>query len=274
MTTSTACGPVDPLDLEMARLASATFETVCDKMSEFAFDEALKAIWTFISRMNKYIDETAPWKLGKENDPRLESVLGTLYQALIQIALMVAPFMPETAARMWKQLGLEGDPSGALFEDYPWGFLPEGTTIRREEILFPRIELKAWEEARAEREARRNLLPDPGEHEAEIGVEEFRKIELRTARVLSVEPVPNADKLYKLNLDLGYERRTIVSGIREFYEPADLVGRDIIVICNLKPAKLRGVQSNGMLLAAESPDGKELALLTLDRPITPGSRIH
>lgn len=272
--TVTACGPVDPLDLEMARLASSTFETVRARMSEFAFDEALKAIWSFISRMNKYIDETAPWKLGKENDPRLDSVLGTLYQALIQIALMVAPFMPETACRMWNQLGLAGDPANALFEDYPWGFLPEGTTIRRDEVLFPRIDLKAWEEARAEREAKRNLLPDPGEHEAEVGVEEFRKIELRTARVLSVEPVPNASKLYKLNLDLGYERRTIVSGIREFYEPAELVGRDIIVICNLKPAKLRGVVSNGMLLAAESPDGKELALLTLDRPITPGSRIH
>ncbi|MFA0888892.1 MAG: methionine--tRNA ligase [Synergistales bacterium] len=270
----TGCGPSDPLDAEMEKLASTTFETVFDRMSEFAFDEALKAIWTFISRMNKYIDETAPWKLGKDNDPRLDSVLGTLYQALVQISLMVAPFMPETSRRMWGQLGLGGDPSSALFEDYPWGFLPEGTAIRRGEILFPRIDMKEWEAAKAEREAKKSLLPDPGEHEAEVGVEDFRKIELRTARVLGVEPVPNANKLYRLDLDLGYERRTIVSGIREFYEPQELVGRDIIVICNLKPAKLRGVLSNGMLLAAESPDGKELALLTLDRPITPGSRIH
>jgi methionyl-tRNA synthetase len=270
----TGCGPSDPLDAEMEKLASTTFETVFDRMSEFAFDEALKAIWTFISRMNKYIDETAPWKLGKDNDPRLDSVLGTLYQALVQISLMVAPFMPETSRRMWGQLGLGGDPSSVLFEDYPWGFLPEGTAIRRGEILFPRIDMKEWEAAKAEREAKKSLLPDPGEHEAEVGVEDFRKIELRTARVLGVEPVPNANKLYRLDLDLGYERRTIVSGIREFYEPQELVGRDIIVICNLKPAKLRGVLSNGMLLAAESPDGKELALLTLDRPITPGSRIH
>lgn len=270
----TGYGPSDPLDLEMEKLAAATYEALLDRMSEFAFDEALKAIWTFISRMNKYIDETAPWKLGKDNDPRLDSVLGTLYQALVQISLMVAPFMPETSRRMWSQLGLEGDPNNALFEDYPWGFLPEGTAIRREEILFPRIDMKEWEAAKAERDAKKSLLPDPGEHEEEVGVEEFRKIELRTARVLGVEPVPNANKLYKLELDLGYERRTIVSGIREFYQPHELVGRDIIVICNLKPAKLRGVVSNGMLLAAESPDGKELALLTLDRPIMPGSRIH
>jgi methionyl-tRNA synthetase len=272
--TVNGCGIADALDLEMAKLASDTKESVAEKMAEFAFDEALKTIWAFVSRMNKYIDETAPWKLGKDNDPRLDSVLGTLYQALVQISLLVAPFMPGTSCRMWDQLGLDGDPNSVLFEDYPWGFLPEGTLIKREEILFPRIDLKAWEADRAEREAKKNLLPDPGEHEEEVAVEEFRKIELRTARVLGVEPVPNANKLFKLDLDLGYERRTIVSGIREFYEPEDLVGRDIVVICNLKPAKLRGVLSNGMLLAAESPDGKELALLALDRKITPGSRIH
>ncbi len=268
------CGTVDALDVEMARLASETRETVKTTMSVFAFDEALKAIWAFVSRMNKYIDETAPWKLGKEEDPRLDSVLGTLYQALVQISLMIAPFMPETSGKMWAQLGLEGDPNGVLLEDYPWGLLPEGTSIRRGEILFPRIDLKAWETEKSEREIKKNLMPDPGEHEAEVAVEEFRKIELRTARVIAVSPVPNANKLYKLDLDLGYERRTIVSGIREFYEPGELVGKDIIVICNLKPAKLRGVVSNGMLLAAESPDGKDLALLTIDTKITPGSRIH
>jgi methionyl-tRNA synthetase len=272
--TVNGCGIADALDLEMAKLASDTKESVAEKMAEFAFDEALKTIWTFVSRMNKYIDETAPWKLGKDQDPRLDPVLGTLYQALVQIGLLIAPFMPETAVRMWRQLGLDLDPSRTLFDEVSWGMLPEGTKIRREEILFPRIDLKVWEENKNEREARKNLLPDPGEHEAEVAIEDFRKIELRTARVLNVEPVQNANKLYKLSLDLGYERRTIVSGIREFYEPGDLIGRDIIVICNLKPAKLRGVVSNGMLLAAESPDGKELALLTLDRNITPGSRIH
>lgn len=267
-------GTTDALDLEMARLASETRATVEEKMKDFAFDEALKAIWVFVSRMNKYIDETAPWKLGKDNDPRLDSVLGTLYQALVQISLLVSPFMPGTALKMWNQLGLEGDPGNALLEDYPWGFLPEGTVIKREEILFPRIDLKAWEAEKAEREVKKSLLPDPGDHEAEVTAEEFRKIELRTARVLDVEPVANANKLYKLSLDMGYERRTIVSGIREFYKPEELIGKSIVVICNLKPAKLRGVVSNGMLLAAESPDGSELALLTLDQEITPGSRVH
>lgn len=267
-------GNSDALDLEMARLATETRATVEGKMKDFAFDEALKAIWVFVSRMNKYIDETTPWKLGKDNDPRLDSVLGTLYQALVQISLLVSPFMPGTALKMWNQLGLEGDPGSALLEDYPWGFLPEGTTVKRDEVLFPRIDLKVWEAEKAEREIKKSLLPDPGDHEAEVSAEEFRKIELRTARVLDVEPVANANKLYKLSLDLGYERRTIVSGIREFYKPDELVGKNIVVICNLKPAKLRGVVSNGMLLAAESPDGSELALLTLDQDIAPGSRVH
>ena len=187
---------------------------------------------------------------------------------------MITPFMPGTALKMWNQLGLDGDPGSVLFENYPWGFLPEGTTIKRDEILFPRIDLKAWEAEKAEREMKKSLLPDPGDHEAEVTAEDFRKIELRTARVLDVEPVANANKLYKLSLDLGYERRTIVSGIREFYKPEELIGKNIVVICNLKPAKLRGVVSNGMLLAAESSDGGELALLTLDQDITPGSRVH
>jgi methionyl-tRNA synthetase len=141
-------------------------------------------------------------------------------------------------------------------------------------VLFPRIDLKEWEAEKADREARKGMLPDPGDHEPEIEVEQFRSCEFRVASVLAVEPVPKADKLYKLELDLGYERRTIVSGIREFYAPEELVGRKIIVICNLKPAKLRGVLSNGMLLAAETADGKGLALLTVDRDIAPGSRIH
>ncbi|HBG14549.1 MAG TPA: methionine--tRNA ligase subunit beta, partial [Synergistaceae bacterium] len=116
--------------------------------------------------------------------------------------------------------------------------------------------------------------PDPGDHEDEVSIDDFKKIELRVARVVKVEPVPKADKLYRMDLDLGYERRTIVSGIREFRTPEELEGRQIIVICNLKPASLRGVVSNGMLLAAETADGKSLALLTVDQEIAPGSRVH
>jgi len=134
--------------------------------------------------------------------------------------------------------------------------------------------MEEWEKEKAKREMAKNLAPDPGEHEEQITIDDFRKVELRVAKIISVEPVPKADKLYKLDLDLGYERRTIVSGIREFYTEEELLGKKIIVICNLKPAKLRGVESNGMLLAAETPDGKEIALLTVDGDIRLGARVH
>lgn len=134
--------------------------------------------------------------------------------------------------------------------------------------------MKKWEEEKAKRDASKNLEPDPGEHEEQITIDDFKKVELRVAKIVSVEPVPKADKLYKLDLDLGYERRTIVSGIREAYTEEELKGKKIIVICNLKPAKLRGVVSNGMLLAAETPDGKGIALLTVDSDIKLGSRVH
>jgi len=152
---------------------------------------------------------------------------------------------------------------------------PAGTAVSRKGSLFPRIDLKKWAVEKEEREAKKSLQPDPGDHEEEVSIDDFKKIELRVAKVVSVDAIPGADKLYKLTLDLGYERRVIVSGIKEYYSPQDLIGKKIIVICNLKPAKLRGVVSNGMLLAAESPDGSKLALLTVDNDDIPlGSRVH
>jgi methionyl-tRNA synthetase len=134
--------------------------------------------------------------------------------------------------------------------------------------------MKKWEAEKAERDAKKGLKPDPGGHETEISIEDFRKVELRVAKVVSVEAVPKADKLYKIHLDLGYERRTIVSGIREEYAPEELEGMRIIVVCNLKPATIKGVESKGMLLAAETPGGDGLALLTVDRDIPLGARVR
>jgi methionyl-tRNA synthetase len=245
------------------------------RMDSYLFDEALKEVWALVRRGNKYIDETMPWKLGKEkNMDRLEPVLYTLCETLRMTASMIAPVMPGTAKEIFVQLGFEGDPSDMRYDSMDWGQIPAGCRVDKRDVLFPRIDMKEWEALKEEREARKNASPDPGDHEEEIAIDDFRRLELRVARVLRVEPVPKADKLYKLELDLGYERRTIVSGIREFRTPEELEGRSIIVICNLKPAKLRGVTSNGMLLAAETADGKELALLTVDSDIVPGSRVH
>ncbi len=267
--------PVSGLDAEMKEMVLSTRDSFMSRMDSYLFDEALKEVWALVRRGNKFIDETMPWKLGKEKDmERLEPVLHTLCETLRMTASMVAPVMPGTAREIFAQLGLEEDPSDIQYDSMDWGQIPAGRRVDKRDVLFPRIDMKEWEVLKGEREARKNASPDPGDHEEEIAIDDFRKVELRVARVLRVEPVPKADKLYKLELDLGYERRTIVSGIREFRTPEELEGRSIIVICNLKPAKLRGVTSNGMLLAAETSDGKELALLTIDSDIAPGSRVH
>lgn len=264
-----------------ARMKDLALETAAGMeraMDAFALDEALKILWAFISAGNKYIDETEPWKLGKEGDiERLDAVLRTLWEALRLCALLVAPFMPGSALRMWQQLGLKGDPNQIQRTAWNWGSLDQEITVKKAEVLFPRIDIKEW---KAQREAAQNAVPVVTESEIpameQITIDAFKKLEIRVAQVEKVEVVPKADKLYKIELNLGHERRTIVSSIREFYTPEQLTGLKILVLCNLKPAKFRGIESHGMLLAAETlVDGKEvLALSTVDRDIPLGSQVN
>lgn len=272
------------LDKEIEALANKTVTDMSAYMERFAFDDALKTLWIFISRSNKYIDETEPWKLGKDGEvERLDAVLRTLWEALRLSAVLVAPFMPETSARIWEQLGLTGDPLDGGRAAWAWGRLEGPVTVKKGPILFPRIDVEKWKAEKEARDIEKRAKADPtafykfDDHEPEATIDDFSKLEFRVALVEKVEAVPKADKLYILSLDLGYEKRTIVSSIREFYKPEELEGKKIIVLCNLKPAKFRGVQSNGMLLAAESPNTakEELTLLTvMDDSIPIGSRIH
>jgi methionyl-tRNA synthetase len=264
-------------DPEIGRVAAGALGDYDRAMERFAFDDALKALWSLIGRANKFIDETAPWILAKEKDPKLDSVLRTLFEVLRVTALRIAPFMPDASRRMWTQLGLPGTPQETGFGADAFASEVSGVRVRKGEVLFPRIDLEVWKAEKAARDAAKaGPVLDYGAHEEEISIDDFRRLEFRVAKVLAAEPVPKADKLYKIDVDLGYEKRTIVSGIREFYSAQELVGRSIVVVCNLKPAKLRGVESRGMLLAAESPEGIPfaLALLEPDKQIQPGSRIH
>ena len=266
---------------DVEAMASKTVEEMTDLLDRFAFDEALKTLWAFISRSNKYIDETEPWKLGKAGDiDRLDAVLRTLWESLRLSAVLLAPFMPDTASRIWEQLGLPGDPLGFGRANWEWGKLDTEITVKKGDILYPRIDIEKWKAERAERDAAKKQKTAPVaasaevEHKPEIEIDDFKKIELRVALVEDVEIVPKADRLYVLHLDLGYEKRTIVSSIREFYKPEELKGKKIIVICNLKPAKFRGIPSAGMLLAADgkSADKENVVLLTLmDDSIPAGS---
>ena len=250
--------------------AQRTLDAYEHAMEAFELHKAMAAVWEFIGRMNRAIDIAAPWELAKKQTTRrqLEAVTHSLLKGLRLISGLIYPVMPETAARMQKHLGLDPRaPFYALHDLRRWTSVPAGTHLPKTVMLFPRIEA-AGEPAAA---TAANLPAAGPEIKPEITLEDFQRIDLRVATVLSAEPVPKAKKLLKLEIDLG-ERRTIVSGIAAHYAPEALVGRQVIIIANLRPAKLMGVVSQGMLLTAESQDGP--ALILPEKPVAPGTPLR
>jgi methionyl-tRNA synthetase len=266
----------DPLDAEVRALGEATVAAVDKAMDTFSYDEALKLIWAFIGRANKYIDETTPWKLQKEGkDQRLNGVLLTLYETLRLSALLVAPYIPDGAEKIWKQLGRQGSVHSEKLDSFRWGG-GVGVKVDKAQVLFPRIDLEQWKKDRAQRSEGNNEEEKSIEHEPVIDIDGFRAVELRVAQILKVEEIPRSKKLYKLEVDLGYERRTICAGIKPFFKPEELEGKRVVVVANLKPATLCGVESNGMILAASVKGGKEeqVVLIAPAADIPLGSRVR
>ena len=264
---------------ELSAMSVNVLERVDRAMNDYAFDEALKTIWEFIGRANKFIDETMPWKLAKDESQaeRLDFVLLNLYEALRLSAMLVAPVMPETSQRIWKQLGIQEDPTKSQYDAFTWGD-GAGMTLGESEVLFPRIDIEEWKKSKEEKKLQEEAAAQAViEHEAEIGIEDFKTVEMRVARITKCEEIPKSKKLYKLEVDLGYEKRTVCSGIKAFFTPEELEGRTIILVTNLKPVKLCGVESNGMILCASvKKDGvsEQLTLLTPeDKDIPLGSRV-
>ena len=257
------------LDLESdAMQAVEEFETYMDT---FEFHKALAAVWEFISQMNKYVDTTAPWVLAKKKSSRkhLEIVIYNLLEGLRIIAGLIYPVMPGTAATMQKHLGLDAtEPFYELTSLKQWKGLKSGTKIQKSISLFPRIDLKPETDMAPTPVKKNSSAP---EIKPEISIQDFSNVDLRVATVVNAEKVPKANKLLKLEVDLG-EIRTIVAGIAEHYAPEELVGKQIIVVANLKPAKLMGIVSNGMLLAAVNDAGVTVA--TLDKPVDPGTPLR
>ncbi|MFC1516683.1 methionine--tRNA ligase, partial [Thermodesulfobacteriota bacterium] len=264
---------VDPeiekeLHLGLAADALSAVEEFEKEMEIFNFQNALKAVWQFISKMNKYVDVTAPWVLAKKKSSRkqLEVVIYNLLEGLRIISGLVYPVMPDTAAAMQNHLGMDPD---ALFYQFDilkkWKILPPGTHLRKSISLFPRIELKK-DQTNTPAAAQPNAVKLP--IKPEITMETFNTVDLRVATVIHAEKVPRAKKLLKLEVDLG-EKRTLVAGISTSYTPEDLVGKQVIIVANLKPAKIMGILSRGMLIAAEEKTGHTIA--TLDRKVKPGT---
>ena len=256
-----------------------------DKVDEFVdktqLNNALAEIFKVVSRANKYIDETAPWVLAKDESkkPRLASVLYNLLETIRIISTLLSAFMPTTMPKVWEQIGAsESDISydnAATF-----GVLPKNVTVRKGEIIFPRIDVdKEIEELNKIIGGQKEAEPEKKDAEkkkpeglAVIGIEDFMKVELTAAKVINCEPIKRAKKLLKLTLDDGSgKERTVASGIAKYYKPEDLIGKGVIVVSNLKPAVLCGVESNGMILAAD--DGDDIKVIFVDG-VTPGSRIR
>lgn len=253
-----------------------------ESMEKMQFSVVLAELWTLVSRTNKYIDETSPWVLAKneEDRPKLASVMANLAESLRHIAVMLQPFMTSAPKQIAEQLGLQENllkwDSIATFGNV----IPANTKVVEKGIpIFPRLD--AEEEITYIREQMQASVKTPQEEPKkevietsempEITIDDFMKIDLRVATVTACEPVPKANKLLKLQVDLGFEQRQVVSGIAEYYKPEELVGKKVIVVANLKPVKLRGELSQGMILAG-SQDGV-LTLATVDPKLENGAKV-
>ena len=268
-------GDIRPVDQSLIDDAVKTVADYKKYMDDMKLSDSIKTVWAFISRSNKYIDETAPWVLGKDESKKAElnRVLYDLAESLRIISVMIEPFIPVTARKMWNQLNIAEKFEDVRISDIEtWGKTVIGTKINKPEQLFPRIEIeeeKPAQQPKVQQKKETKKVEPAAEDDNMIKIDDFAKVDLRVAEIIAAEPVPKTEKLLKLQVSLGDEERTVVSGIAKFYKPEDLIGKHVILVANLKPAKLRGVMSHGMLLAASK--GDELQIVETSMPV--GSKV-
>ncbi len=283
-------GQWNDVDKALIALAEGTPDKARQHMDELQFSLALQDIWQLVGECNRYIDVNAPWVLVKtdEGKERLKTVMYVLCECIRIVAILIAPTMPRTPARIYEQLGIaEGELTGWESASR-FGLLPAGTKVQKGEALFPRIDVKkeladivptpkaeapkAEEKKPAKKEEKKEeKLP-----EGIISIDDFAKVQLRVARILTAEKVEGSDKLLKLSVKLGEGEplRTVVSGIAKFYTPEAIEGRQVVLVSNLKPAKLKGVKSEGMILCASDAEDKVLKLCTVEPGMEDGAYIR
>ncbi|QJA09916.1 methionine--tRNA ligase [Romboutsia sp. CE17] len=249
-----------------AKSSRENFEVEMDKMQ---FHEALENVWKLIRRTNKYIDETMPWALAKDEAKKdeLDTVLYNLCESIRIISTLIRPMMETTANKIYDQLGIAGQEELTNWESTnTFGLIGENTKVHKGEALFPRLDIEK-EVAELEQlfngnvETKEEVKEETLTHKEEITIDDLDKVELRVGKIISCEKHPKADRLLVSQVKLGPETRQIVSGIAKWYKPEEMVGKEVIVVCNLKPVKLRGVESQGMILAA-GDDGDDLLIPT------------
>lgn len=260
----------DSFDDEIENLWNETLKEVTEQMNIVQFSKSLEAIWKFISRLNKYIDETAPWTLAKDEDKkdRLAVVMNHLVNGLYKIAVMIYPYMPTAAQKIWNQLGTEKPVRDAKVSDVEgWDLLPVGHILGNAEPIFPRIDLEALEPKKDSMEINPELVIENA-----VDISEFDKLKIQVVEILEAGKITGADKLLKFKVNIGDHARQIVSGIAKSYpEPEKLVGKKVLAITNLKTVKLRGEVSQGMLLSTEDKVNG-LKLVEVDKSVVVGSR--
>ena len=271
----------DPMDEELINMAKALRGVVDECIDNTTLNLALAEIFKVISRANKYIDETAPWVLAKDeaNKPRLAAVLYNLLEAIRISTSLLSAFMPSTMPKVWEQIGASAD--DVSYENAgKFGVLPQKITVHKGDIIFPRIDVdKEIEELNALITAQAEKAKEAEDKDGAnlepladiIGIDDFFKADLRIAEVKSCEKIPKAKKLLKLIVNDGFGERQVVSGIAKWYAPEDLIGKKIILVANLSPAKLCGVESNGMIVAASV--GEDAKVIFVDKDIPNGSRL-
>ena len=257
------------IDNELKNLWDKTLKELDKHMNEYQFSEALKDIWKFISRLNKYIDECEPWKLAREEDKknRLSTVMYNLVEGLYKIAIIISPFMSQTAQKMINQLGLIEDVTKVKLKKFKeWGIYPIGNKLKEPEPIFPRIDLEEIEDEEKE-EFNSDL-----EIENSITINDFGKIEMKVVQIEKVSKVENTDKLLKFIVNTGTEKRQIVSGIAKWYKKEEeLIGKKVMAVLNLEPVKLKGEISQGMLLT--TVEKKKIKLIFIDENVKLGANV-
>lgn len=271
----------EPVDLELQNMAAQVYQEATAKLESLDFSGYLIAVMKLVSRANKYIDETEPWLLARDENKkaRLGTVMYNLAESMRMIVIMLAPAMPTLTPRVNRQIQLFDEPEQLVWQDAgKWGLLRSNSTVSKGEILFPRIDLKTLEEDNTMDDKKAEVVEKAAEKKEEakqpeyITIDDFARIDLRVAEVIACEKMEKADKLLVLKVRLGEEERTVVSGIAKHYQPEELIGKKVVLVANLKPTKLRGTLSQGMILAASDPGDNDVEVLTLDR-ITSGNRV-
>jgi len=277
------------LDQKLIDMATGLWERVEKNMNGLQFSGALVEIWKLIGECNKYIDLTTPWILAKNeaDRPRLGTVMYVLLECARIVAVLIAPTMPRTPARIFAQIGVDDENQMTWESVKTFGGVKPGNMVKKGEALFPRIDIaKELELLEADRlaaiaeAAKKEELPAPADEEKTVFTQkdlcqfdDFEKIQLVVAKVLKCEKVPKADKLLMSTLKVGNTERIVVSGIAKFYTPEEMVGKKVVLLANLAPRKIRGIESHGMLLCAANADDSKLSLLTVDSDMEDGCEI-